>query len=552
MSFKLRNFTIKTNDKTLFKNLNIDLNKGDILVIQGESGCGKSTLLKCIAGFINIDNPNIKVKNNNRKWFQEEGDIFCNGEIILDGENISNKDPRDRELGYLIQNSKIYPHLKSPKAVLEFLYEINKNIKNKYSRKEFSEKAKKIYDSLHFHIKYEDNISNLSGGEEQRLLLAKYLLLEPKLLLLDEPFSNLDYMQRENIREIIKQRIKDKTNNIEYVIMVSHDVNDGKLADKILYFEKAKSPKNKSFDFHIIKENTFESAFDVFSRLYGNWLDHNDKKIKENLITDIISNASNKHLYTTLFNNFLDTFKVSKEKKKGVFDNLLKKRYKSDIELEKNIKEIIYPLNQNLYNNSLIDRAQIIFNEIKEYLNSDEKILDVGCGDGRVANYIYHNISNNVTLTDIYKHPQLERYEMPFKIMNDDISLPFDDDEFDTSLLLTVLHHSNDPYKLLEEVKRVTKKRIIIIESILGIDKNNCGKFTLFKDKRMEYARLIDWLYNRIVYDTDVNVPYNFLCVQDWKKVFDEINLILKKEEDLGIDIKVVPEHHYLFVLEKE
>lgn len=549
-TLELKNISVKAKDKILFQRLNISLDEGEIMVIQGESGCGKSSLLKYIAGFIDSSG---KEKNNNRKWFQENGSLICDGKIILANEELNKKDPRERSLGYLIQTSKIYPNLKTPKDVLEFVYRINSRIKKKYTKEIFSKKAKQIFDSLNFHIGYEEQINNISGGEEQRLLLAKNILLEPKLLLLDEPFSNLDYIQREKIREIIKNEIVNNSSLIKYIIMVSHDINDGKIADKILYFDKVSDNtlnSNHSFDYYIIEHNSFESAFDVFTRLYGKWKDNKNRKLKDNIITQIVSSLSNKDLITNLFNKFFDTFNINECKRKNIFTLILENNYNSDIDLEQKIKKVIYPLDAVLYENSLKDRSYIIFEEIKPFINKSDRILDVGCGDGRVANIIRNN--NQIELTDIYKHPNIDDRNNTFKLMNSDVILPYSDNEFDSALLLTVLHHSNNPYKLLEETIRVVNNRIIIIESILGISKDNSGNFEIFKDKRLEYARLIDWIYNRIVYDDNVNVPYNFLCVEDWNNIFNKYNLKIVDSIDLGIDIKIVPEHHYLFVLEKE
>lgn len=174
----------------LFSNLSFSLEQSERLSILGQSGSGKSTILKLIAGFIELKQ----------------------GEIILDSVNISKLPAYKRNIGFLFQDYALFPHLK----VIE-------NVTFGIKDGEKKQIAMDILNSLEI-----SNLANaypktLSGGEQQRVALARCIAQKPKLLLLDEPFCALDANLRSSIRSFVLDYISKL--NIA-CIMVTHDLAD--------------------------------------------------------------------------------------------------------------------------------------------------------------------------------------------------------------------------------------------------------------------------------------------------------------------------------------
>ena len=189
----------------LIKNLNFSVNKGDIISFIGESGSGKTTFLKCLAGLEKINSGSIELNGN-----------------ILNNEN-SFVEPNKRKIGFVFQDYPLFPHLN----VLE---NISINLE-----KNFFSKIDYILDLTnlkHLKKRFPDQ---LSGGEQQRVCLARALVREPELLLLDEPFSNLDSNIKATIQEEIHKIIKETKTT---TILVTHDISDTfNISDKILIFK---------------------------------------------------------------------------------------------------------------------------------------------------------------------------------------------------------------------------------------------------------------------------------------------------------------------------
>ena len=192
-------------NSTIIKNLSLTVNKGEFISFIGESGSGKSTFLKCLSGLEKINSGSIKL----------------NGRVI-NNENIFIK-PQNRNIGFVFQDYPLFPHLN--------LYDnITFNL-----NKEFYEKINYIIDLTNLKNLLKRYPYELSGGEQQRACIARALVREPDLLLLDEPFSNLD--------KSIKKTIKDEMYNIISEtkitsILVTHDINDSlDISDKILIFK---------------------------------------------------------------------------------------------------------------------------------------------------------------------------------------------------------------------------------------------------------------------------------------------------------------------------
>jgi len=202
---------------------------------------------------------------------------------------------------------------------------------------------------------------------------------------------------------------------------------------------------------------------------------------------------------------------------------------------------------------ALEERAKIIYDEVAPYVIG-ESLLDVGCGNGLVANLLRKHFRGKVLVTDIknYLFPGLH---LRFKPYSEGSRLPCDrSEQFDTVLLIAVLHHATNPRELLRLAWAATRQRLIIIESVIGVrERHNDVQYDLV-DSSLEdqtgYAVFIDWFYNRVLHD-DVQVPYNFTTPERWKEVFDDEKMDLKHTQFLGQDIKIGPEYHVLFVLER-
>ena len=192
----------KTRNELLLNNINIEIKKSDLLIIQGDSGCGKTTLLNILAGLLEPSEG--LIKNGN--------DIF-----FLDKQNIP---PESRNIGYVFQDFALFPHLNAKDNAV---YAYEKNRDNKLT-KEF------VFNELQLNDHINKYPHQLSGGQQQRVAIARAILMHPKLLLMDEPFSALDKENIKNVQKLIN--ISVKTLNIPAVIVTHSLEHLEELVDK--------------------------------------------------------------------------------------------------------------------------------------------------------------------------------------------------------------------------------------------------------------------------------------------------------------------------------
>ena len=201
------------------KNLNLNISKGEFVTMLGPSGSGKTTTLMMLAGF----------------------ETPTNGEIYLDNKPISKIPPYEREIGMVFQNYALFPHM-TVQENLAFPLEVRK-----ISKSDVATRVKKALDMVELGEFGNRFPAQLSGGQQQRVALARALIASPRLLLLDEPLSNLDAHLRDEMRDLIVT-IQKKLNVT--TIFVTHDQEEAVLlADKIaLIFDgelqNYTSPKN--------------------------------------------------------------------------------------------------------------------------------------------------------------------------------------------------------------------------------------------------------------------------------------------------------------------
>lgn len=240
MYLSLKNISKKYKDKEILKNISFDIKEGELVCILGPSGCGKTTLLNIIGGFVS----------------DYSGDVF------LSDENINNIPPEKREIATVFQSYGLFTH----KNVIDNvsyglkLLKVDKNMREKRARDMLEKVGLAGYEKK--------KIKELSGGEQQRVAIARSMVLNPKLLLLDEPLSNLDVHLRDVMRKEIK-RIQKQFGVT--MIIVTHDQEDAfKLADRVIVINEGhieqtgtpeelyKNPKNNFISSFIGENNIID------------------------------------------------------------------------------------------------------------------------------------------------------------------------------------------------------------------------------------------------------------------------------------------------------
>jgi ABC-type Fe3+/spermidine/putrescine transport system ATPase subunit len=201
MTIEIQSLTLSYDENIILSECNLRLTEGEILVVLGPSGCGKTTLLRAIAGFVQPDN----------------GTIHLNGRIL------NQLQPEERNIGMLFQRPVLFPH-KDVLGNILFAYRRRKDRKMK--------DVDEIMRDMGILSMKNQSIETLSGGEAQRVVLARALLTNPELLLLDEPLSSLDLDVRRQLALEIRATLKSK--NIA-AIHVTHDHDEAAIiGDRII------------------------------------------------------------------------------------------------------------------------------------------------------------------------------------------------------------------------------------------------------------------------------------------------------------------------------
>jgi len=163
--------------------IQLEVNEGELLTLLGPSGCGKTTILRCIAG---LETP-------------EEGDIIIDGKPMLSKGFVQ---PSKRGIGMVFQNYAVWPHMKVYNNIIYGLKI------ERMPKRDIQKKAQQILELVGLDGLEERYPAQLSGGQQQRVALARALVSNPKVLLLDEPLSNLDAKLREELRFEIKSLVR--------------------------------------------------------------------------------------------------------------------------------------------------------------------------------------------------------------------------------------------------------------------------------------------------------------------------------------------------------
>ncbi|MGE8410447.1 MAG: ABC transporter ATP-binding protein [Pseudomonas sp.] len=194
----------------VFKNINFDIGRGEFITLLGPSGCGKSTLLRCIAGLTPVDS----------------------GKILLDGNDLVPQSPQKRGIGMVFQSYALFPNMTVAQNVA-FGLRMQK-VKGEDSHTRVQE-ALRMVELQDFAARYPHQ---LSGGQCQRVALARSLVTRPRLLLLDEPLSALDARIRKHLREQIRQIQRELGLT---TVFVTHDQEEAlTMSDRIFLMNQGK------------------------------------------------------------------------------------------------------------------------------------------------------------------------------------------------------------------------------------------------------------------------------------------------------------------------
>lgn len=237
-----------TKDKPLFQNLNMRFEEGKIVALAGESGCGKSTLLNLIYGLLD--------------W--ESGEIIFNGNPLFGPKG--NLVPGEAEMKFVAQNFDLMPYSTVADNVGKFISNINL-----VQKKETVTELLEVVGLEEF-----ANVlpKNLSGGQQQRVAIARALSVLPKLLILDEPFSNLDFPRKIELREKLFKYVKQ--HHISLIIS-THEIQDiMPWLDQIIIIENGRLIQNDS------PEETYKNPYNSYvAKLFGEVNIFNENEITD-------------------------------------------------------------------------------------------------------------------------------------------------------------------------------------------------------------------------------------------------------------------------------
>lgn len=269
-SIKISNLEKRFGDLLALADINMHIGEGEFFTLLGPSGCGKTTLLRTIAGF----------------YRQDKGDIWLGDELINDVPAYK------RNTGMVFQNYAVFPHMTVFENVAYGLRV------RKLPAKEIEARVKKALQNVHL-AGYEDRTPDkLSGGQQQRVGLARAMAIEPRVLLFDEPLSNLDAKLRVEMRDEIRAVQKSLgitavyvTHDQEEALVISDRiavVNFGRIQQIGVPWEIYKNPSNRFVATFVGKINTFDI---VLKESAGNGLRHAEFRSDEKAVPFVVPAA---------------------------------------------------------------------------------------------------------------------------------------------------------------------------------------------------------------------------------------------------------------------
>ncbi|KHD35510.1 amino acid ABC transporter ATPase [Clostridium acetobutylicum] len=226
LMIEAKNLTKTFGKLTVFEDLNVNISKGEVLVIIGPSGSGKSTFLRCLN---HLEEPN-------------------GGQVIIEGEVLNHKDKKKyREIiektGMVFQSYNLFPHMTVLQNVMEAPITVKKENKNE---------VRKRAEALLYKVGLSDKMnvypSKLSGGQKQRVAIARALCMQPDIMLFDEPTSALDPELVGEVLSVMKELAEEGMT----MVVVTHEMGFAReVADRVIFMDGGK----------IVEENTPEEIF---------------------------------------------------------------------------------------------------------------------------------------------------------------------------------------------------------------------------------------------------------------------------------------------------
>ncbi|WP_343328333.1 ABC transporter ATP-binding protein [Polaribacter staleyi] len=270
LKVKTISFSYRKN-KTILNDFKFTLQQGEHLCIMGESGCGKSTLLKAIYGLVDL---------NKGKIFWKEDQIFGPEKHLVPGfENFK----------YVAQDFDLMPYISVSENIKKFL--------SRFYPEESELRTQELLEVIQMTAFANTKVKNLSGGQKQRVAIARALAKEPQLLLLDEPFGQIDNFKKNSLRRNLFSYLKEK--NIACII-ATHDKNDAlSFADKLIIIKDNKIIENNAPKeiYNNPKEKYVAALFDDVNEVTIN-------NIKELLYPHQIKIVENSVLKATVLNSY--------------------------------------------------------------------------------------------------------------------------------------------------------------------------------------------------------------------------------------------------------
>ena len=266
----INNFSISFNETKILEDINFDVKQGEIVTLLGSSGCGKTTILRAIAGL------------------QKEHD----GNICIGDTCVSSKEvyKQDREVGYIFQDYALFPHLNVEENISFAL--------DKLSKKDRNKRVDQLLEQFDIIAHKNKQIHQLSGGQQQRVAIARAMANKPKILLLDEPFANLDSQLRYKTKMWLKNLIKKY--NLS-AVLVTHDKKEAlSISDKIgiihdkklLQFDATQDIYSKPVNYYIAN---FLSEINILPKALIEKLELNVKENQTAIIEISKSKLTNKN-----------------------------------------------------------------------------------------------------------------------------------------------------------------------------------------------------------------------------------------------------------------
>jgi len=198
----LRDIHLALGDRTLIRQLSIDIAPGEIVTVMGASGAGKSSLLAFIGGFL-------------------AAPFSARGDVLIGAQRLNDLLPHERGAGILFQDDLLFPHLS---VAGNLLFGLAQTVRPRAARREAVDRA---LDDAGLTGFGERDPATLSGGQRARVALLRTLLAQPRMLLLDEPFGKLDVALREDFRHFVF----DHARRLGLpALMVTHDAADAEAA----------------------------------------------------------------------------------------------------------------------------------------------------------------------------------------------------------------------------------------------------------------------------------------------------------------------------------